>query len=456
MRTFLAALVFTVVVCAQSSLDSAHARLGRQSSLPLSRCTIPGSKEPALCTSYTVPEDRANPRSRRISLNILILPALGGRPLPDPLFPLVGGPGQAATHNAAFFSKTFAALRARRDIVLVDQRGTGASAPLNCNLYAAAPNGFLGDRFPPEGARACLQSLQPRADVRLYTTPHAVADLDDVRNRLGFNSINLFGSSYGTRVALVYLRQHGASVRTMILKGVVNFEPFDRGAVERALGRAIEDCAADPACAGAFPRIAAEAESLRASLKVRSTPPSDTLFLSVLRTLLQGLNTAAQVPLLIHQLASGDMARLTELAATHRSALKDQLSLGMTLSVLCGEDGSYWPDFTVGPDPIAPACRDWPAASLPAGYWEPVRSNKPVLLISGVLDPATPGRSADSAARQLSRARHILIRNASHSYTGLSPCVDQIMSSFIERADATSLDVSCTLSIRRPPFRTRP
>ena len=185
----------------------------------LKPCTGYDTPVDAYCGSLKVYENRATKQGRQIDLNIVVLPALRSDAAPDPLFFLAGGPGQGAAKLAKVVREIFRRVQSDRDIVLVDQRGTGKSNPLDCNsdddsLQAIMEtNEQVLDRL-----KACQAKYD--ADLTLYTTPIAMDDLDDVRAFLGYDKINVYGGSYGTRAALVYMRQHGDRVRSAILDGV--------------------------------------------------------------------------------------------------------------------------------------------------------------------------------------------------------------------------------------------
>src|SRR5215210_1135152 len=166
-----------------------------------------------------------------IGLNILVLPATGDKRDPDPLVYFAGGPGSAATEDASGIAGAFAKIREHRDLLFVDQRGTGKSHPLDCEFYNPADlQSYLGYFFPLEQIRKCRTELEPKADLKLYTTTIAMDDIDEVRAALGYEKLNLFGGSYGTRAALTYLKRHPQHVRTATLQGVAptdQFMPFD-------------------------------------------------------------------------------------------------------------------------------------------------------------------------------------------------------------------------------------
>jgi pimeloyl-ACP methyl ester carboxylesterase len=465
-----------------------HSAIAPQNRVILNSCRLPKIDGELRCGSYEVYENRAAGTGRKIALKILVLPALNSQPTPDALFILAGGPGQAATDNAEFFAGTFAAVRRERDIVMIDQRGTGGSNALHCDL--ATGNGFqkyFGDLFPLDAVRHCREQLELKADLRLYTTPIAMGDLDEVRAALGYERINLFGTSYGTRAALVYLRLYPNHVRSVILKGVVPMNLILPHIIardaQRSLNLLFADCAADESCHQSFPNLRQEFEVVLRRLDqeaARTSLPAPTtgaveqveisrgVFTTVLRSLLQSTSTSSQIPMLVHRAFESDFAPFARLALTLRRGAADSLSYGMFLSVIGSEDipltdprmvarasrdtflGSYYGR------QVMQAAKVWPRGERPRGYNRPVHSKTPVLLISGYLDPATPPNGAAEAARYLPNSLHVIIRNGSHSYSGLSPCVDRIMATFVEKAAVRPLDISCVNEIRRPPFASAP
>jgi pimeloyl-ACP methyl ester carboxylesterase len=189
---------FLALLCIVYSAESQSFRAQSSQRVALTSCQLPGVDGEARCGSYEVYEDRRLQKGRKITLKIAVLPARGSKPAPDALFILAGGPGQAATENADFFARTFAKVRQERDIVMVDQRGTGGSNGLHCDLYGESLQGHLGDLLPIEAIKACRAEWERRADLRLYTTPIAMDDLDEVRAALGYERINPANSVSGS------------------------------------------------------------------------------------------------------------------------------------------------------------------------------------------------------------------------------------------------------------------
>lgn len=456
-------------------------------SLALAPCPPADNIEDGLCGTWDVFEDREAKTGRRIALRVVVLPALSNDTAPDPLFILAGGPGQAASELTEVIRVPFRQVNRERDLVFVDQRGTGGSNPLTCELGEEAPDEtLLLDPMSDELLRArvlaelgaCVASLD--ADPRFYTTPLAMDDLDDVRQALGYNTINLWGGSYGTRAGLVYLRRHPDRVRTAILDGVAPVAmklPLNMGRdAARALDLLLEDCSADAGCHAAYPDLADQLQTLLDTLEqgpVRQTVAhprtgrptevvvSRTSLASSVRAPLYSPDLAAVLPLAISSAADGDYGPLSAMGVGF--AGDASLYTGMFLSVVCSEDvpaitaadralAAAEPLFgTSLLDSFAALCGAWPRGTLPDGYDEPVASDRPVLLLSGRLDPVTPPRWAESVEGPLVNATHVTVPGVGHGTMGAG-CVPDLMAEFIERGSAASLEVDCVDRIQRPRF----
>ncbi len=455
--------------------------------LALAPCEIRGLSGPARCGTFPVYEDRAAKAGRKIALRVVVLPATKPPAVPDPLFVLVGGPGGAATEEAAGTAADLADVREKRDIVLVDQRGTGGSHPLNCDLFGGGEDlrQLLGDFLPIEAVRRCKAALEKDADLRLYTTSIAMDDLDDVRSALGYARINLAGRSYGTRAALVYMRRHPEHVRAAVLEGVTpTTDPmplaFPKDA-QRALDGVLSECTADPACHRAFPRLGAEAVAVFARAAAAPVPAevlnpttgdpvkvmlSRDLVGEAIRYMTYQAGTAGLVPVVLHEAAGGNFDSLATFALFGRKEIVGSGSMGMYLSVTCAEDlpfirpgegekaaeGTYLGDYRLRQQRAA--CGVWPRGAVPDDYARPVRSNAPALLIVGEWDPVTPPSLAEEAARTLPNGRVLIVPRGAHGQAGLEglACLDRLVGAFLEKASAKDLDVSCLAKIRWSPF----
>lgn len=447
-------------------------------------CFVEGVRAPARCTTVRVFEDRARGAGRTIDLRVVVIPALASAPAPDPIFFLAGGPGQAATQIAGFSLAAADRLHDKHDFVFVDQRGTGASNGLFCE--AAADDAPLAERFDstfdPDAVTRCQDDQD--ADLRLYGTSLAMDDLDDVRAALGYSKINLWGTSYGTRAALVYLRAHGDHARTAVLDSVAPMSLYLPLSIakdaERALDLLFAGCAAEPACGAAFPALRdrfhsfvarLDGEPIRTTVAHPVTGAREDLvldrqaFLAGLRGLLYTPELAALVPLALDRAMAGDLAPFVTMARELSGGLERSIATGMFLSVVCSEDVPFFgPDeleretagTLFGPESareILRSCERWPRAEIPKSYRAPVESDVPVLLLSGMLDPVTPPAWADDARKTLSRSAAVVFAGTAHN-AATTACARRIAATFVERGSEAELDTTCAATLTAPRFFT--
>ena len=445
--------------------------------------SVPGKEK---CGTYEVYENRATKTGRKISLNIVVYPATGDKREPDPLFYFAGGPGSAATEDAQGFAPEFSKIREHRDLVFVDQRGSGKSHPLDCKFYNPEDlQSYLGYFFPIEDVRKCRAELEPKADLKLYTTTIAMDDIDEVRAALGYEKINLFGGSYGTRAALTYLKRYPQRVRTATLQGVAptdQYLPADFPvAMERALNGVLAECAADEACNKAFPNLKEETKSVLAQLikgpiEVEVQKPnskervkvklSRDLAAEAIRYMLYNPNPATRVPVTLHQAAQGNFVPLAQTALFYRLNLVGTGSNGMYLSITCAEDvpwvkkdeaerlaaNTFLGDYRYRQQ--SEACALWPRAEVERGYSEPTKGNVPVLILTGEWDPVTPPAHGERTSKNLPNSLHVVVPHGAHGLGGLEgiDCVLNLMTEFVARGTTKGLDTSCVKSIRRKGF----
>ena len=400
------------------------------------------------------------------------------------MFTLAGGPGASSAEGAEFFAGAGKDYRRRRDVVCVDQRGTGKSNRLAIPRDKTA-NYYLGEMFPIDYVKEMRHALEQRADLTKYTTSIAMDDLDDVRAWLGYDKINLFGGSYGTQAALVYMRRHPEHVRSAILLAVaptdlkMPLHHSESGA--RAMDLLLSECERDAACHAAFPQIRddwtyvlAQLEKQPAHVKYSSdgkTAPTTVeiqrgVFAEKIRTWMYGRDKAARIPMIVHQAAGGDFTPFLKQAIG--PSIPDFVADGMYLSVTCAEDVPFInqqeaaklnADNPFGNYRVfqqTRACGLWPRGKIPADYRDPVSSNAPVLIFSGNLDPVTPPKYGEEVAKHLRNSRHIIIAEAGHGADGLKDpgCVDRIAIEFLGKGDAKDLDASCVEGMAPPPFVT--
>ena len=479
-----AVLVFSVFILGLHTASAVRQSPSKQ--IALTDCEVQGISGKQKCGTLEVYENRAAKTGRKISLNIVVYPATGEKREPDPIFYFAGGPGSAATDDARGFVPEFAKLREHRDLVFVDQRGTGRSHPLDCTFFNPAdPQSYLGYFFPLEDVRKCRAELEPKADLKLYTTTIAMDDIDEVRAALGYEKINLFGGSYGTRAALTYLKRYPQRVRTATLQGVAppdQYLPADFPvANERALEGLLAECAADEACNKAFPNLKNEAKALLAQLikgpvEVEVEKPksndrvkvklSRDLAAEAIRYMLYNPNPASRVPVVIHLAAQGNFEPLLNQALFYRKVLVGTGSNGMYLSVTCAEDlpwikpgegerlaaNTFLGDYRLRQQ--REACALWPRAEVERSYTEPVKVNVPVLILTGEWDPVTPPANGDRVAKHLPNSLHVVVPHGAHGLGGLqgTECIIGLMAEFVARGTTKGMDTACVKNIRRRGF----
>lgn len=456
--------------------------------LTLAPCELRSSGDLALvkaeCGRLPVPENPADPRGRRIDLAVAVVPAVSTEARPDPLFVLAGGPGEAAFTFYAGVASAFARVHRDRDIVLVDQRGTGGSNALDC------PQGRSeGQGGPPTRAeivastKRCLRRLRRHAHVRDYTTDLAVGDLDRVRAALGYHKINLYGSSYGTVVAQEYLRRFPGRVRTMILDGVVPPQlpigALSALSAQRAVRRILAECAAETDCHKHFGDPLADYHRVMRTLQAhpveltvpdptRGTPVPVRLgsyqFAQVLRLASYTPALAALLPLDLHAAATGNYVPLAGQFLFIDRVYSQAIASGMNNTVVCSEDVPFYHVTArqraamrrtfLGMEPLRAlrtVCKLWPKGPVAADFHAPLHSDVPVLLLSGGNDPITPPRYAALAARGYPNSLSVVVPDGGHGQL-LDPCMDKVIAQFVRRASVAGLNVSCVRKLRPMPF----
>jgi len=467
------------------SLDAPTTPTPRPSRVDLRSCRFPNHKSELLCGKYSVFEDRTTRSGRTISLNIVVAPAESLRPASDPVFFLAGGPGQGAARlGVSSEDSLMRELRRQRDLVFIDLRGTGNSHPLRCNVTGdpASAQRFFADIFEPEAIRACQAALEKIADLRNYTTPIAMEDVEEVRAALGYRKINLYGVSYGTLVALQYLRRHGEHVRSAVLAGVstpaTKLPLHFAKAAHDAMERLIKDCVGDQSCRAAFPSLGEDFTTVLeavdkgpvtfelvnpASKVSQQVSLSRGVFVERLRLMLYDHATSSLVPLVIHRAALGDWVPFGKVAIRSRFSGADAVALGIYLTVTCSESIPLITEELINETSRTflrdertrrhqQACREWPRGEIAPEYYRPIASDVPILMLSGDLDPATPTEFARQAIASLSNGRQIILRNTPHHYR--SECATNLTTEFIVNGSPKELDATCAERLRRPRFLT--
>jgi pimeloyl-ACP methyl ester carboxylesterase len=453
--------------------------------LPLEPCRLPGIAHDARCGRLARPLDPSRPDGPHIDIHVAVLPALARSKRPDPVFFFAGGPGQGAIDLAGHVSRLLARFGSRRDIVLIDQRGTGRSTPLACD-GGGLPDGFadldaqVARLLECRDALAQRPPLQGASDLRHFTTTIAADDADAVRQALGVAQLNLVGVSYGTRVALEVLRRHPQTVRRVVLDGVAPPDmalprSFSTDA-QAALDDLLRWCALDEVCRQRHPQLAAQWRAVLGRLPVQVVRPhpvsgadgavtlTRAAVLGMVRMALYAPLLSSALPWAIDEAAQGRWLPLVGLGtALSEGARTPLLAVGMHFAVICAED---YPRLSASPDPAGAdfgdslgalyrrVCAAWPRGDVPPGFERVPPSPVPVLLLSGGLDPVTPPRHGGRVRTALgAQARHVVVPNAGHGVMALA-CVRELVFSFVDAAagaPAPHADAACAPSVPRPP-----
>ena len=365
-----------------------------------------------------------------------------------------------------------AGARKQRDLVFIDQRGTGGSGKLSCE--GALPGGqesLFGSHFPADHIDACVSRLSLAADLRRYTTDVAADDIDEVLSWLGYDAVNLFGASYGTRLALVFLRRHEDRVRSVLLNGVA---PPHRGIhingaanTDASLQWLLDDCAADRACAGAHPDLATNLDALLARFDDGPVPVEVELddgsprvvdyslgdFGYAIRRMLYDESAYSIAPWIDESVETGGWSGFPRYYLARTRWIGGSFGTGLHLSVICAEDIQFVTEADIQAKTqgtrigatlvrrYQDACSRWPTAPVPSGYREPVTANTPVLIVSGERDPVTPAVWGAETAGGFANSQHVVVPGGGHF--PVSPCLELIQNTFLVLADPSALPTFC-------------
>ena len=462
------------------------AQTGAQAQTPgpaLKPCRIEGVPTELQCGLLKRPLDPQQPQGRQIEIHYMVVPAMARNKQPDPVTLLAGGPGQSAIHIAPLVLPRLGRLNNRRDLIFIDQRGTGRSAPLECPDDTRLPlDQALDPAAQLKRLDACRQALEqlPHGDLRFYTTEIAMQDIDAVRRQLGVARWNVLGGSYGTRAALDYQRQFPQAVRRLVIDGVAPPDMALPAAFstdgQAALEAMFAACEAEAACRQRFPALRTDWEALLASLPrpvellhpLSGEPQRFTLTRAMLlrgtRLPMYSPALAAALPAAIHQAARGRLEALMGLAgAMGGGGRAGKLAAGMHFSVICAEDlprlataaDAPGRDFgRVDAEFYQAVCKTWPQGAVSPDFYSIKPAAAPVLVLSGGADPVTPPRHGERIAALLGpQAVHAVVPQAGHGVMAL-PCMRELIHRFIDtREDAAALkgvDASCASKIPRP------
>lgn len=467
-----------LVAVSLAALALASCRSSTNDLASLEACRIPGIEREIKCGVVRMPEDPDSPSSRTIEVRYAVVPAVARNKQPDPIFVFPGGPGQAATRVARQVMPVLAELNARRDLVFIDQRGTGRSNPLECDVDESSLASALEPAQQIARLGPCLKALP--ADLRQYATWIAVRDFEAIRAQLGAEKINLWGASYGTRAALEYMRQYPERVRTAVLDGVappdmvlpISFA-LDADAALKALGEA---CARDEPCRTRYPdfdaRISTLLKRAERGIDIRVPHPltgatesfrlDRKMLASLLRVPLYVPQLASVLPYALAEAGRDDFTALIALSAALSGGVRENFAVGMHFAVICAEDmprieaaaaaqASATRFGAAFADVYRQACGIVPARAVPPEFYSVPATKVPVLIFSGGLDPATPPRHGDAVAQRLGNAKHVVAPNLGHGVSAQG-CAPMLVSRFVRDASFERIDGECLARIPAPNF----
>lgn len=461
-------------------------------------CPDTSEPVPGRCGFLEVPENRARRGGRTIRLAVAIIPAASARPAGDPVVFMTGGPGGDAIGDIPFLID--AGVNRTRDLIVMAQRGTLHSQPnLACpeidHFYAAA----VGLRYdaPSTGRRLVRATKECRerltadgVELSAYNTTENAADFADLRKALGIDRWNVYGYSYGTDLALTFLRRHPAGIRSVAIDSVVPPRivslPWTWDSAREGINTIFAACAAQPRCKSRYPNLSRtltqQVRRLEARpLTVRAQPPSGGTPVKVVldggalvNLLVANAVPAVDVPAALDELAHGDPTRFARARAAGATPVIGEFAHGLTQSVACSEwVPGYsqadllragrrafpgWPDTVLAQAPQLPfqhaACRVWNVPDRTSIQRVTTASAVPALVLSGTFDSKTGARWGAYAARTLARSTTVRIPGIGHWVVPQSPCAQKVLGSFLVRP--TAPDTRCVAGLAPKPFTITP
>jgi pimeloyl-ACP methyl ester carboxylesterase len=453
--------------------------------LNFSPCSITGSggngSLQAECATFSRPLNPNVNGGRELELFVARLPSTAQDPAQDALTIINGGPGGSSVDLMVDLAPVLQAFTRERDVVVIDQRGTGRSAPLECDALTDS-TAVLDKRQTIAATQDCLEKLPH--DPRFFSTTVAVNDLEALRIAIGYSQLTVYGVSYGTRVALQYLRAYPDSTRALVIDGVVPPHLSLGGNValnsHQTLYRVFNRCEQSPACAERFPDLSADFDRL--SARLREAPQTFTLQHPVsgepttidltyghlaiwIRLALYAPETTALLPLIIDQAANhSNYLPVAASALRLLHQLTDSLNYGMHNAVVCTEDTPFYGADANNVAELAATylgeemyqtlkamCSIWPEGIRDPDLKKPVVSDVPVLVLSGEFDPITPPSYGEAVLPGLSNAKHIIAPGQGHG-TISRGCMPRVIRDFVENTSVDEIDDSCTDRLAPYPF----
>lgn len=477
----IAAAMLTLAAALATSLASAQSGPA-PARVSLTPCRLDGVETELRCGVYNVFENRQTRRGRLLPLKIVLIPARAPHPDRGPIFYLAGGPGETVTEMAPYIIGW--GDNSENDVVLVDERGTSEGSPLDCASLGSDDNleGYLKGPFDPAATRLCRARLEQSFDLSQYTTAAFVEDLEEVRRAMGYDRINLSGGSFGTYAGQMYLRRYGEHVRSAYLVSLVTLSNrvplYLAEASQQALDQLFSQCEQDTACRSAYPQVRKDFAAVLA--KVHAQPVltwvhhpvtgkrtevhlSERAFVDAVRVMLYSSEQAREIPFLIGQANAGDFNPFAEVALRTVRGIYGGVRVGLNYAITCNEfvnrirpedvepatRGTYFGSWRVNSQMAV--CSDWAKTNVPAGHFEPFRSDVPALLVSGDTDPGTPPRWGEEVKSFMPNATHIVVRGGGH--TPENACTRAIRGQLFRTGTTRGLDLSCVAKLQPAPFK---
>lgn len=456
------------------------AAVGYALPIEVQTCSVPGTLRSARCGAIEVFENPDRPESRKFNIHFVVIPAANGHPRPDPVVPLLGGPGESAIDAAEWSVHRLEPMLNDRDLLLVDQRGAGQSSALRCPFYSPDdPAESLRNLFPIARVESCAKDLAMHADLTQYSYRRFADDLEQLRRTLGYGPLNLFAGSYGTRAAQVFVRTYPGSVRTMYLGSIVPIDiaiPLpDAKAAQSTMERTFAACESDASCRSAFPHVRDEFSHVMQRLAsgrifVQVRGHAETVALSQgrvaewFRSLLYRPSSAADLPSLIDRASKGDWGQIVNGILDDERDADHDLSFGLLLSITCSDDLPFVREEEVAAATAdtflgdwrlrqqQAACKVWPHSVVPASYREPTHTQIPTMFVSGDSDGGTPLWFTKHAAPGFQNRVEVIMSNRGH--TEWAPCIETLYQRFLNQGSVRGLDTSACSHLSRPPFKT--
>jgi pimeloyl-ACP methyl ester carboxylesterase len=431
-------------------------------------CYLDGLDEQLQCGKISVAENPQLVDGKQIDIHFAILPAIKNTHPGEALLAIAGGPGQSAIENAADFNRMLSKVRQQRDILLIDQRGTGQSNILACDDDTSALLSMNDDDLDIIAiTEKCLAHID--ADITQYGSNSALKDFEAVRQFLGYQKLHLYGISYGSRMAQLYMRHYPEALLTVTLDGIVPMQQSVvaiGSSIERGLNVLWRDCNSTPACQKQFPHLVDEynkVDQLLATAPINQQvrdPQTDELsdflltrgkFSGAIRMAMYMANIRALIPHAIHQAAQANYQPILGIYALTIDTTG--IAMGMHASVVCGEDihriseqmridakESYISGSMLAG--LEKTCQAWPIPAVDDSFSEPIHSDIPTLLLSGELDPATPPNWGALAQEKLSQSKHFIAPYATHGVAGQS-CGNDLIAQLVEQGSVKDIDGAC-------------